>query len=597
MARLRAEGSDLYLGSELLRGHIGWNSFFPFERAFTTSETTWQLAIDHAAAVGSKVMRVPIAPRYKNNLQTYVWTFSSPNYTLRASYITKVNEILDYAESKGVSLIISPFFRYPDAADVVGQTVSTTGDPASLARAYMRQILAQMLTAFGNHPAIAGWCMSNEVDNYAWGTGGTISANTGLGTPASYSVPADHLTLAGLNSWFKEFSQQIKSFNNQLFVVPGHVGNARNNWGAPGETYWRNKELLYPSKHTDAMYLHLYWEREGSSRNPESYGLLCQRYAAWEPSKPLIFGEMGESNVKDPDGSISNTMKLQAKNNNVSLILEWQLCPIAQDPTFGIWPGEDRGNQRMDYIRELNRTPGLKKSSKFTRIKLYPKQAQVARCGGTGNGEVSVPDDPILNPIPFSVTVWSKPYLGTSGSTYRKVVEKVGGTPVVGWNIQHNIGSHVTNYGAAFPTLFIRQGGTGASINRNGQSNLGHLGKWKHFAMTFDGTTLWHYVDGIPYGNTTVVTAGYTFEHALTALRIGQPLFVGEIADVRIYDRVITQNNILDIINGEEVADGLVGRWKLDGDSLDSSGNDNHGNVLGDISFIPNDQYKDRNVV
>lgn len=597
MAKLKAVGSDLYLGNELLRGHIGWNSFFPFERAFTTSETTWQTAIDHAASVGSKVMRVPIAPRYKNNLQAYVWTYSAPNYTLRASYIAKVIEILDYAASKDVSLLIVPFFRFPDSADVTGQTVSNIADPSSLSRQYMRQILGQMLTAFGNHSAIAGWCMSNEVDNYAWGTGGTISANVGLGTPASYSVPADHLTLAGVNSWFVEFSKQVKGFDSSAFVVPGHVGNARNVWGAPGETYWRNKSSLYPSKWTDAMYLHLYWQREGSSRNVESYGLLCQRYAAWEPNKPLIFGEMGESITNDPDGTISNSMKLAAKNNNVSLILEWQLCPVAQDATFGIWPGETRGNQRMDYIKELNQRPGTIKKSKFVRMGLFPKQEKVGLFGPAGSGEVSVQDNPSLNTIPFSVSVWSKPYLGTSGSTYRKVVEKVAGTPTVGWNIQHTIGSHVSNYGPAFPQLFIRNGSTGSSINRNGQSMLGHLGKWKHFTMTFDGTTLWHYIDGIPYGNTTTVTDGFTFEHALTAMRIGQPLFVGEIADVRVYNKVLRQSEILDIIEGKEVASGLAGRWKLDGDALDSSGNGNHGTIIGDFTFKNNDEFKYRKTV
>lgn len=593
MAKLRANGSDLYLGTELLKGHVGWNSFFPFERAFTTSETTWQNAIDNAAEVGSKVMRVPIAPRYKNNLQTYVWTYSAPNYTLRASYIAKVNEILNYASSKGVSLLIVPFFRFPDAADVTGQTVSNIADPSSLSRQYMRQILGQMLTAFGNHSAIAGWCMTNEVDNYAWGTGGTISTNVGLGTPASYSVPADHLTHAGLNSWLLEFCQQVKAFDPSAFIISGHTGNAKNSYGTPGETYWRNKPLLYPNC-VDALSVHLYWPREGSSRTVESYGLLTQRYAAWDPSRPLILDEMGESNTLDPTGSLSNSMKVAARENGASLILEWQLCPIAQDPTFGIWPGETRGDQRMDFIRNLNRSVPKTNKLRFNRLKLYPQQAKVARFGTTGNGEVSVPDSATINTIPFSVSVWSKPYIGTSGATYRKVAEKISGTPTVGWNIQHNIGSHVSNYGPAFPTLYIRQGATGSSINRNGQSILGHLGKWKHFTMTFDGTTLWHYVDGVPYGNETVVTNGYVFEHAATALRIGQPTFVGEIADLRIYNKVLSQNEILDIIEGKTVSSGLTGRWKLDGDAFDSSGNNNHGTILGDFAFIDNDQYKNR---
>jgi len=587
MTALTSAGRDVLLAGEKLVGHIGWNSFFPFERAFTLGEDVWQTAIDHAASVGSKVIRVPITPRYKNNLQTYVWTVASTTYTLRASYIARVIEMLDYALARGVYLMIVPFFRYPDAADVVGATVSTTGDRASLARDYMRQILAQMITAFGAHPGVAAWCLSNEVENYAWGTGGTISANAGLGTPASYSLPADHLNLRGVWDWHSEHAAQIRVADRTAFIINGHGGNSRVAYANIGATYWRAKKTLYP-KGMSAVSVHAYWNRDGSNRTTESYRALLDRYMAWAGSRPLIVDETGESASSDPSGSQVQAMLTAAVEVGVPLILDWQLCPLAQDPTFGVWPGEARWEQRVELVRAAN-AKQVSAGVYFPREQApgRPSFEQCALFGPGGTGQISIPDGAHMSPLVFTATAWVRPFFGTSGSTYRRVLEKVSSAPYAkGWKLLHTPGSHVSNYGPAYGSVNCNNGAAATDVNTNGAIIQGHIGRWAHYAMTFDGTTIWTYFNGIPYGNPVTVPDGYVYEPAATPLLIGQSsAFIGEISDVRLFDRVLTQAEIGTVLRGAAVDVGCVGWWPLDGDAQDQSSYGNHGEVSGTVSF------------
>lgn len=587
MAKLSASQGKLYLGEETLNNHIGFNSFFPFEQAFTLGTEVWKEAIDIAASLGSKILRVPIAPRYKNNLQTYVWTYSAPNYTLRASYIALVNSILDYATSKNVSLLIVPFFRFPDAADVTGETVNQIGVSTSLSREYMRQILAQMLTEFGTHSAIAGWCLTNEADTYAWGTGGTLSVNVGLGTPASYSVPADHLNHQGLLNWTKELINQIRATDPTAFIINGHRGNTINTWGTPGAGYWKCKSFLYPTS-LDAVSSHLYYSSQGNARTNESYKELLKYYKAWD-NRPHLMDEIGTSILDDPNGEQILDMYKETSKAGIALVLDWQLCPASMDTTYGTWINETRGNQRFPFIKTANYISKITPQLKRERIVKAPKFEQVFNCGGAGTAQISIPSNSQLDSLPFSICVWSKPILGTSGSTYRQIIKRLTASPNRGFVIQHMIGSHVSNYGAAFSTVFPDDGAGGTSqVNTNGTILHGHLGKWKHYTMSFDGTSLWTYINGIPYGNPVSWPSGYIFSHVDAPMIIGQSLFVGQISDVRVYNKILTQQEIFNIIENVPEQNGLVGHWPLNGDVLDYSDYGNHGIASGDYSFVEN---------
>lgn len=587
MTSLSVSGRDVALAGEKLAGHVGWNSFYPFNNAFTSADDTWKQVVDHAASLGSKVVRVPIAPRYKNNLQSYVWTAVSQTYTLRASYIARVTEMLDYALSKGVYLMIVPFWRFPDAADVVGQAVGTIGDGTSLARGYMRQILTQMVAAFGSHAGVAGWCISNEVENYAWGTGGTLPVNTGLGTPASYSLPADHLNLSGVHDWHAESAAIIRAADPQAFIINGHNANSRTAYASVGATYWRCRRVLYP-KGMSAVSIHAYWNRDGSARTAESYRALIDRYDQWAGMRPMVIDEIGESLTNDPDGSLAGSMIQAAIDARIPLILDWQLCPTNQDPTFGVWPGSARWDQRASRVVAANSMPDAVKSRASVQPRATrPHFSKVARFGSGGTGQISVPDAPHMNPAVFSACVWVRPFVGTSGGTYRRILEKIStGAYNKGWKLLHYPGSHASNYGPAYGSVFANNGSTAQDVNNNGSIIQGHIMRWAHYALVFDGTNIWTYFNGMPYGNPVAVPGGFAFEPASVPLLIGQSsAFLGELSDVRYFNRPLRQDEIVRTMNGEAVTDGLIGWWPLDGDARDRSRYGNHGEASGTLTF------------
>jgi hypothetical protein len=96
---------------------------------------------------------------------------------------------------------------------------------------------------------------------------------------------------------------------------------------------------------------------------------------------------------------------------------------------------------------------------------------------------------------------------------------------------------------APWPAAYIRVGGQ--DIGVAGASPL-PLHTWTHLAMTYDGTTLRLYVDGQEVGKRTV---GGAIQVSTGRLRLGGNTvwgewFVGQIDEVRIYNRALSQAEI-----------------------------------------------------
>jgi len=591
MAKLTRSGTKLLLGGQELLGHIGFNSFFPFENAIIAGATDWQTAIDIARSSGALVMRVPMGPRYKNDLETYVHTFSSPNWTLRASYITAFTAILDYAASKGMSLLCVPFWRAAAAADIASAGVSTLSNPTSTARDYMRQILAQYITQFGAHSAFAGWGLFNEYDqtiyttvfgapSYVWGI------NVAKGSPATYSSGSDVVTGMGLRDMCVGLAGQIKTARPNDFVISGNVGPSPT---SSCISWFKNQSFLYPSE-LDAISWHSYLDdKDGQDRTPESMGMhpgLMVRGG----NRPIIIDEFGIQPsgaslpfTNDPDGLRIPIVYAGYRENKAALALEWQLCPIAQDSIYGIWSGEARGNQRLSIIAALNSVTISGSWAPIT-IASAPPFDQCARFNGSGaTSVVTVTNTAVINPTTFSVSLWARPTLATSGST-RRIISKV--TTAAGWyfGIDPSPAGNI-DMRDVFGALTTNNAGTGVDVTTLGGAYNTGLNRWDHYVMTFDGTYIRWYLNSIHYG--TLKTLTYPWTPATSNLLIGNGTvaFVGEIQDVRLYAGAITHKQIIRVGLNTEPAQTL-GWWKLDGDALDYSGNGNNGAVGAAASFV-----------
>ncbi len=584
MAKLTASRGTLLLGTEPLRGHIGFNSFFPFEQAYISSSTTWQTAIDTAASVGAKVLRIPLTPRFPTDLSSFVHTGTAPTWTLRATYISKVNEILNYANTKGISILATCLWRPASAADLNSATVGTIADPASNARSYITQIITQQIANFNSHPALAGWIIFNEVDLSGYTNTVNWGINVPKGTPASYSAPNDVLPLDAVRAMVTQYGNQLTAAN--AFWITGHAGPQAN---ASGYSWFTNLPALYGS--ASAVSWHQYLASDGCDRTPESQGV-SPSVMMPNNNRPVILDEFGiqisggaDPIFNDPNGDKIKIVYNKLKENGVSLMLEWQLCETADDPIYAIWPGNTRALQRLPTLAVLNAQPG----NVFNQRKRpsLPPYELAMNCVGSATSFVTVADAAAIRPATFSVSCWARPTLGTTSGAVRRILSKQASVPPSGWYLGLDPAASNAGYSRqVFFNLQTDNAGTVSNLGTQGATFLPGFNEWRHYCFTWDGTYLRTYVDGVAYG--ALKTASFPFAQSSASFFIGSDgaslHFVGQLSDVRIYAGAITQEQILSSLDGSAVGTE-VGWWRLNGNAVDSV-RGNNGSVGAAVTWV-----------
>ncbi len=134
------------------------------------------------------------------------------------------------------------------------------------------------------------------------------------------------------------------------------------------------------------------------------------------------------------------------------------------------------------------------------------------------------------------------------------------------------------------------------SANLTGVANVFN-DVWHHVVVTYNGVTKTIYVDGAL--DNSVAYSG-ALNSNTTSVKIGSSVgigdYLGQIDDVRIYNRVLSASEVKALYNGSKATvlnktnktnlrDGLVGYWTFDGKdiydttALDSSGNNNKGTL------------------
>ena len=80
------------------------------------------------------------------------------------------------------------------------------------------------------------------------------------------------------------------------------------------------------------------------------------------------------------------------------------------------------------------------------------------------------------------------------------------------------------------------------------------FGVWKHYAVTSDGTNLLAYVNGVLlYQGTFLITpqTGLSdFHIGVESNGSGTHIFYGAVAEIAVFDRALTQDEITNVVNG-----------------------------------------------
>jgi hypothetical protein len=197
-----------------------------------------------------------------------------------------------------------------------------------------------------------------------------------------------------------------------------------------------------------------------------------------------------------------------------------------------------------------------------------------------------------------SVTVWFYPTSATFTGSHTLVAKGYGNGD------QMNYGMYVFNGTKLYVEIDDSTGGNG-HYNQTFVLTSGiSLNKWHHLVMTWNGSNLREYLDGVQVSNTAqTLTPG---AYSGIALTIGTDTlggvtpwkWRGSLDDVRVYNRALSAQEIQQLYalgaakmaqaNTTSLASGLVGYWTLDGNqtnwatgqTYDASGQGNTGQLI-----------------
>ena len=119
-------------------------------------------------------------------------------------------------------------------------------------------------------------------------------------------------------------------------------------------------------------------------------------------------------------------------------------------------------------------------------------------------------------------------------------------------------------------------------------------GIWKHYTITYTANNangLKIYIDGVEivsYSTTGIGSISGTFERFIGYRPGHNTKWYGSMADVKIYNKALSQEEITKNYLGSNVTDGLISNWKLIDDYKDSAGN-NDGTNFGTYFGITED--------
>ncbi len=250
--------------------------------------------------------------------------------------------------------------------------------------------------------------------------------------------------------------------------------------------------------------------------------------------------------------------------------------------------GSPVGNWRFE---ETGGTQALDSSGNANNGSMIGNPARRTGILGRGIGFDSVDDvvrvdtpttDHVLNPATsMTVETFINPSVGYGSSANPGVISKRG-TWDDGWGGIW-ISTEALTYGKIWGRIYQSNG-----LDRTLPKVVTiPTDRWSHVVLVADATVsprrVQLYINGAPAGS---VTYNGTLRQSTAPLLIGQQLggrFKGAIDEVRIYDRPLSQAEVLARFNEVTGGTGITGYWRMDETSGvvvgDSSGNERHGTV------------------
>ena len=223
---------------------------------------------------------------------------------------------------------------------------------------------------------------------------------------------------------------------------------------------------------------------------------------------------------------------------------------------------EVRGNSSL--INPLTTTDILFVNGKF---------GQALEMRGEYRESIEIMNSPELNPNQFSISFWMQ---STKIEPYGHVVSHSNRAQTSGWqfDVYSSSGSNSGGQsGSEVATLRFGVFNSNGTLFSPAEIEI-PTEKFTLITGTFDGSKVRLYVDGLLVGEREF-EGEYNADPGLP-LRIGSAAYCsscnrwsGIIDEIRMYDRTLGEDEIMQLFNLSDVSSGLIGQWKFEGDTKD----------------------------
>ena len=312
-------------------------------------------------------------------------------------------------------------------------------------------------------------------------------------------------------------------------------------------------------------------------------------------NKPLVFSGLNDGSYPFNGDLDEITLWSRALTGNEVNYLKHRQLRGGEDGLLGDWKFDDGigavtaiDSTGHGYTATLNNSPAWVPSG--APLDLNMVATNCVKFAGT-SGIVTIPNAPDLNPYPFTATAWFR--TTTNASAIQVIAAKYTDISYNGWAM-------VVQNGQLRAFLYRN----GSSINKAIDATATPIvadGGWHHAALVVDATGGKIFLDGnLVISSNWVGTAGATTSTApitFGALANGYPLY-GDVDEVTLWSRAVSATEIAAQKNLPLVGDeaNLVGYWKLDEDTgntttTDSTGNGHTGTLSGAVSWTGSTAY------
>ncbi|MCB1934139.1 MAG: cellulase family glycosylhydrolase [Candidatus Accumulibacter sp.] len=548
------------------------------------------------AQAGFRFVRVMGGPLWPSE-----WTSSYGANKTR--YFARVKQFLDCAAEHKIGIVLSLFWRHATQADLASESVNAgLGTSGSATRVRCATIIQEYAERFAGHPAVAAWEVGNEYSLFA-ANGSLPTANAGNGTPASYSSPADVLTLESMRSFYTFFAQTVQQYDTTGRLILS--GN-----GGPGgviEKTLDNYKTIVPLDNPapmNSISIHKYARNEFGNRAYADLTdtLIELRKLSDAAGKPFILGEFGSERNETYGGYGGDTVFATAceavYRSGIPLAFAWNWnrndsTVATNNLDFHPLNTVNATNKKLEILRryhDLMRMDGTVSSAEVAAISPVVRGGQAVEVDGQGLAcLLSVADNAALKPAGgFAVSFWCHTTL--DGLINRRIARKYGGN--AGWYIglDGNSPSGVTGQ---------VQYSDGSTQSLGGQApGQAVADGWHHYIIQLNATAgqatsgLTLFVDG-RWVKTLALPGGKTWNPSTDSL-----LFFGDagpssvsytgLKDFRLHNRALTDVEARALYLYDITPVGtVVGEWAFNGGYADTSGNSNNATVTsGTPSFV-----------